>query len=240
MQVCRNGHVINDGYQKYPQYNKDYCDKCGVKTITTCPNCNNLIPGDIQDTGVIAVGFRRSAPEFCEHCGEKFPWSNGKEESASARENQQSLEILKRLFSKFHVVVRQLRNRYSERETLDVSDEYDVQDLLHSLLRIFFDDVRKEEWTPSYAGKSARMDFLLKERGVVIEVKMTRKGFGDKELGDQLLKDVERYKEHKDCKTLVCFIYDPDGRINNPDGLVKDLQGQSRDELDVVVFVNPS
>ncbi len=56
--------------------------------------------------------------------------------------------------------------------------------LLHALLLLYFDDIRAEAWTPSYAGKSARMDFLLKNEGVVIEVKKTRLGLTDKELGD--------------------------------------------------------
>jgi len=80
---------------------------------------------------------------------------------------------LKRVFSRFHRVARQLRSRYNNRETIEVNDEYDVQDLLHALLRLYFDDVRAEEWTPSYAGKSARMDFLLKNEKVVIEVPNT-------------------------------------------------------------------
>ena len=78
------------------------------------------------------------------------------------------------IFSHFYKVARQLRCRYDNRETLKIEDEYDVQDLLHALLLLYFDDVRAEEWTPSYAGKSARMDFLLKNERVVIEVKKTR------------------------------------------------------------------
>lgn len=46
------------------------------------------------------------------------------------------------LIEKFHLVVRQLRYRYNSRETLDISDEYDVQDLFHALLCIYFDDIR--------------------------------------------------------------------------------------------------
>ena len=45
--------------------------------------------------------------------------------------------------------------RHGGRNTLDVRDEYDVQDLLHALLKMFFKDVRSEEWTPSYAGASS-------------------------------------------------------------------------------------
>ncbi len=73
-----------------------------------------------------------------------------------------------------------MRCRYENRETLKIEDEYDVQDLLHALLLLYFDDVRAED----YAGKSSRMDFLLKNERVVIEVKKTRLGLADKELGD--------------------------------------------------------
>ena len=59
------------------------------------------------------------------------------------------------------------------------------------------------------------MDFLLKKEKIVVEVKMTRRGLADKEVGDQLIVDIERYKKHPDCNTLICFIYDPDGRIMN-------------------------
>lgn len=60
--------------------------------------------------------------------------------------------LLENLFERFHIIVRQLRRRHDSRETLMINDEYDVQDLLNTLLLIHFDDVRPEEWTPSYAG----------------------------------------------------------------------------------------
>lgn len=42
-------------------------------------------------------------------------------------------------------------------------DEYDLQDLVESLLRFLYNDVRPEERTPSYAGSSSVMDFLLRD-----------------------------------------------------------------------------
>ena len=51
---------------------------------------------------------------------------------------------------------------------------------------MYFDDIRREEYTPSYAGGSARMDFLLKSHDIVIEVKKTRKELRDKDIGKQL------------------------------------------------------
>lgn len=231
MQICLNGHVINEYFREFPQFNKDYCVQCGEKTITKCPACNKEIPGALPDEA-----FAMEAPTFCEKCGKPFPWNNKK---PSNKNELRPIEILKRIFFRFHIIVKQIRNRYNDRPTIDIADEYDVQDFLKSLLLIFFDDIRDEEWTPSYAGKSARMDFLLKNEEIVIETKMTRKGLTGKEVGDQLLIDIDRYKEHPNCKTLVCFIYDPEGRISNVKGLINDLQKKSTDRLKIFVFVNP-
>jgi hypothetical protein len=145
---------------------------------------------------------------------------------------------LEMLFDRFHLVVKQLRHRYNSRNTLDVEDEYDVQDLLHALLRIYFEDIRNEEWAPSYAGGSSRMDFLLKAEKTVIEVKKTRKGLGDRELGKQLVEDKAKYKAHPDCERLVCFVYDPDGRIVNPRGIERDLNSQE-EGFNVLVVIKP-
>jgi hypothetical protein len=43
-------------------------------------------------------------------------------------------DVLERVIDRFHLVARQLRQRHGNRSTLSVNDEYDVQDLLHSLL----------------------------------------------------------------------------------------------------------
>jgi hypothetical protein len=147
-------------------------------------------------------------------------------------------ELLKIIFEKFHPFVIQLRKRHGARKTLDVQDEYDVQDLLHCLLKLHFNDIRKEEWTPSYAGGSSRMDFLLKEEQLVIEVKMTREGLSDKELGKQLIEDKAKYKAHPDCKRLICFTYDPEGRIINPKGIQNDLN-QEEDDFIVEIIIKP-
>ena len=149
-----------------------------------------------------------------------------------------ALEQINLVVSHFHRVARQLRARREKRKTLDVKDEYDVQDLLHALLRLFFDDIRPEEWTPSYAGKASRMDFLLKNERLVVEAKMTRDGLGEKEIGTQLIDDIARYRVHPDCKTLVCFVYDPLGRIGNPEGLERDLHNSEAD-FTVKVIVAP-
>ncbi len=134
--------------------------------------------------------------------------------------------IIAMLAERFHRVVRQIRQRHDNRPTLAVADEYDVQDLLHALLTICFDDIRKEEWAPSYAGGASRMDFLLPEIETVIETKMIRPSLSTKELGEQLIVDIAKYKSHPACRTLFCLVYDPDGRIANPRGVENDLSTQ--------------
>ncbi|MCB9598972.1 MAG: hypothetical protein H6724_10070 [Sandaracinus sp.] len=146
-----------------------------------------------------------------------------------------------RICRRFPRVARQLSSarRHSTRTGIDQADEYDVQDLLHALLLIDFDDVREEEWTPSYAGASARMDFLLKVDRLVIEVKRTRKGLGAKKAKEELAVDIDHYRTHPDCTTLVCFVFDPERLISNPAGFESDLEGQRTEQLDVRVVVAP-
>lgn len=100
-----------------------------------------------------------------------------------------------------------------------------MQDLVHALLLLHFDDVRPEEASPSYAGSSSRQDFLLKKEKIVIEVKKTRRSLGTGKIGEELIIDMARYRAHPDCDTLVCFVYDPDGWVNNPKGVIGDLEG---------------
>jgi hypothetical protein len=148
------------------------------------------------------------------------------------------IQKVEKLCNRFPLAARQIRSRYKDRKTLAVEDEYDVQDLLHTLLTLEFDDIRSEEWTPSYAGSSSRMDFLLKQDQIVIETKKTRIGLGAKEVGDQLIIDINKYQSHPDCLTLVCFVYDPEGRIGNPRGIENDLSRENNGFL-VKVIISP-
>jgi hypothetical protein len=148
------------------------------------------------------------------------------------------IEKVELLCNRFHNVVRQLRHRHAGRTTIEIEDEYDVQDLFHSLLTIYFDDIRNEEWTPSYAGACARVDFLLKQEQIIIELKKTRKGLTGKVVGEELIIDTQRYNTHPDCKNLICFVYDPEAIIVNPRGLESDLT-KIHDGLNVKVIIRP-
>jgi hypothetical protein len=53
-------------------------------------------------------------------------------------------------------------------------------------LTLHFDDVRPEEFTPSYAGNASRVDFYLPRERIIVEAKMTRNNLGQKEVANEL------------------------------------------------------
>lgn len=149
-----------------------------------------------------------------------------REVTPSPRDRQRdALTLVVTLCRRFHLFAHQLLDRHHERGTVRVVDEYDVQDLMHALLKVHFEDVRAEEVTPSVAGTSGRMDFLLKAEKLVVETKMTRRNLKQNEIGDQLIIDMKRYRSHPDLRTLVCFVYDPGGFCRAPAALENDLTG---------------
>lgn len=123
----------------------------------------------------------------------------------------------------FQLVRRALKRRHNSRPTLEVNDEYDAQDLMRAQLVQFFDDVRDEEWTPSYAGGSSRIDFFLPQTRLAVELKWMRPSLTSAKLGEELLIDRQRYQSHPGVGHLVCVIFDYSGQLPNPRGLEQDI-----------------
>ncbi len=84
-QICMNGHVINSSANKEPEHNKEYCKKCGSKTIMNCLNCNAEIEGDcyiaVEDFEYEPSYHKTESyilPAFCHNCGKSYPWTEKK------------------------------------------------------------------------------------------------------------------------------------------------------------------
>jgi hypothetical protein len=197
-----------------------------VQTFTGTPSMH----GVETVTGLVSAAFTRVR---------RNPASLKSSTSTLAPAAAIAPETINMLGRRIDLVVRPMRQRHGDRPTLDVADEYDLQDLFHALLKVHFDDIRAEEWTPSYAGAASRIDFLLPEAEVVIELKMTRQSLSVKQVGEQLIVDIARYRSHPQCKTLFCIVYDPSGRIANPRGVENDLN-RDDGEMTVKVMIVPS
>ncbi len=141
-----------------------------------------------------------------------------------ASEYLDAVRVVLQLAERLSAVQRSLKKRRRNKVPLTIEDEHDAQYLLKALLRVFFDDIRDEEWTPSYAGGSSRIDFLLPDFGLAIELKKTRSTLTAPELGEELLVDSQKYQTHPSVRHLVCVVFDEDGWIENPRGIEADLQ----------------
>lgn len=159
--------------------------------------------------------------------------------SSEPNEQKDKLTQLLNLLSRFHKIAQELRSRRKEREPLIIKDEYDIHYLLNSLLHLYFDDIRQEDFSPSNAGSNSRIDFVLKKEKIVLEVKISSERLGAKDLGKELLIDIGRYKEYPYCNDLVIFIYDRNDNIRNKQGFKNDLEKQSTNKLRVTVIINP-
>ena len=130
---------------------------------------------------------------------------------------------LMKIFNKFHLIAKQLEERYNNRQTIKIEDEYDVQDLLHGLLHLEFDSIQKEEYGSQFAGKRPRVDFFLRFENVAIEVKKIRNKNHAKTVREEIIIDKEYYGNNIRISDLYFFIYDPDSLIINRVDFIEDL-----------------
>lgn len=185
---------------------------------------------DLADAGLILYAI--------ENVVERTIKASIEEKWQAPRNTQAAAALIRVICERFTIMANSLTKRHDNRDTITMTDEYDVQDLMGALLKLHFTDVRPEEWTPSYAGNASRMDFLLKPEQVVVEAKMTRKSLGQKEIVEELAIDILRYQSHQDCRMLMCFVYDPAGKCTNPTALENDLT-KKHGALQVIVIVQP-
>ena len=132
--------------------------------------------------------------------------------------------------------LRPLRQRRRGRDSLQIADEYDMQDIVEVILRSLYRDVRAEERNPSYAGSSSTIDFLIVDEKCAVEVKVTRPRRGEKQIKDEIIIDIENYQRHPLATTLIAVVYDLAGTFKNVGGFEDDLSGL-RQSLDVHVIV---
>jgi REase_DpnII-MboI len=146
--------------------------------------------------------------------------------------HERLLSILRRVPEAFRPLVRERRRGHT---SLELVDEYDLQDAAETALRLIYDDVRPEERTPSYAGSSTTQDFLLRDVHTMVEIKVTRAGRRNVQVRDEITVDTESYRRHPDVRRMVFAVYDIGSTITNPRGFERDLSrrvdGMRRDVL---------
>lgn len=149
-----------------------------------------------------------------------------------------SQDVVVTLCRRFPLFAKQMMVRHGGRAPIEIQDEYDVQDLFHAILRLHFDDVRAEDVSPDFGGNTARVDFYLPRDRLAVEVKMMRGGLSQRKVANELIEDIARYSAKDGVDTLICLVYDPEGRCDTPQALETDLS-KSATRLNVSVVVCP-
>ena len=135
----------------------------------------------------------------------------------------EALKIVEFVCEHFDAVADQIKESKS---SFKIRKERDVQDLLLSILKLFFDDVRREDGVPSTGSSSSRLDCLLFDNNMVIETKTTLTRSGTRKsitniLEQEINDDLIKYNSHQNCYYLFFFIHDPEKKVLNPAGVKK-------------------
>jgi hypothetical protein len=81
--VCVRGHIGTSNLEYKPDLAANFCKECGGQIITACPSCQTPIRGVYTVRGT-SRSFGYTPPNYCEDCGQPFPWITEKLKAASA------------------------------------------------------------------------------------------------------------------------------------------------------------
>ena len=135
-------------------------------------------------------------------------------------------EVVRDILNNFSNAIQKIiKNRRSNHASFFISDEYDVQDILYVILKSIFPNLREEDPIPKVGSKSTKIDLILREERILIEVKMIKESDSNEiKAIDQLKIDFESYHECKWLDKLFCFVYDPNKKTKDIVSF-KDLNG---------------
>jgi hypothetical protein len=137
----------------------------------------------------------------------------------------------------FPECVRYLNTRRSSGAVIDINSEADVQDVVFLMLRPSVTDLIPENPTDKIASRYSIKDFLSKELELAVEAKFIRDKKHGKEISRELHDDIEMYRNHPACRSLVFFIYDRDALIPDVLALKKQTEGiRTYGEKSIAVF----
>ncbi len=125
--------------------------------------------------------------------------------------NQDANELVRNVLNNFSNAIKKVtQNRRKGHDNYEINDEYDVQDVLYVILKAVFPNLKDEDPIQKIGGKGTRIDLILREEEILIEVKMIKTSdYTESKFIDELKIDIESYHGSPWIKTLFCFVYDP-------------------------------
>ena len=128
-----------------------------------------------------------------------------------------SVDLIKNVFINFQDSIKHITSvRRKGHDSFSIRDEYDIQDLSYLVLRSIFKDLEFENPHFKLGGTNSKVDLMIENEGVDIELKMIKDSDKDeKEFIKQLKIDFNDYATWKGLKDLIVFVYDPHNKTTN-------------------------
>jgi hypothetical protein len=121
------------------------------------------------------------------------------------------LERVLVICSRLQYAAQALVDRREKHTELPMSDEYDVQDLLVAVLRASFRLTIEEQFLEKLANaKSGKVDVVLKDYGIVVEIKFARESKDQSKFAKAFAEDVQLYAKWPQLKHLIFLVYNAD------------------------------
>jgi REase_DpnII-MboI len=141
--------------------------------------------------------------------------------------NKTAEEVIRDALNNFSNAIRKISsNRRKGHPEFKIEDEYDVQDILYVILKTIFPNLKDEDAIPKVGAKSTKIDLIIREERILIEVKMMKENDGNEtHFIEQLKADFESYYQCKWLRKLFCFVYDPYKRTRDTSNF-NDLNGE--------------
>lgn len=134
------------------------------------------------------------------------------------------IELVVRLCKRLPAAARILANRRSGKTPFSMSDEYDVQDLMHSILRAYVKHSVTEEPMGKIAGvRHGRADIAIEDLQTIIEAKFVRGPDDQRRLVEEYSNDLLLYTKWPSLKHLIFLIYNSQD-LRDPEAFEK-LEG---------------
>jgi REase_DpnII-MboI len=126
--------------------------------------------------------------------------------------------------NQFQECVRYLNTRRSSGAVLDLDCEADVQDAVYLMLRPWVQDLVPENPSDRIASRFCIKDFVSRQAKTVIEVKYVRDADHGRGISREMHDDIETYRHHAYCDTIIFFVYDPDSLIPDQQRLREQIE----------------
>ncbi|MEO1241005.1 MAG: hypothetical protein AAFX54_03780 [Pseudomonadota bacterium] len=139
--------------------------------------------------------------------------------SSTPLDTRPEIELLLRLCRRLPRSAKSLAQRKRSRPNFEINDEYDVQDLLLSVIRAYFKYAINEEPIGKVAGgKSSRADFAIEDLGALIEVKYARGPDDQSRLIKEFAEDLLLYTKWAPLTDFIFVIYNSED-VSDPESL---------------------